>query len=165
MDFLGFKLALVFCCCCRKKGWYISKELRYKAHKEATDRLAGEMDLLDLIKTGRITKFLSQFQIRRNQRQLVHYFRNYHIKDDNLHLPPVKPPKSVEQMLRSFDKNDKTDMRILYEITGRKPEDVDMSSKDSDEESDNPESDRLQLSQPLIRSSRDSENGFGSQIN
>ena len=47
---------LAFCCCCgiKDRSWYKKRKQRVDIYKEASDRLSGEIDILDFIKTSRI---------------------------------------------------------------------------------------------------------------
>ena len=88
-----------------------------EVHEQANDRLSGEIDLLDFIKTSRILRFITSYSLRRKQRQLVQYFNAYHLDENFLQLPQEKPPQSTFEMLEKFDpKKNKNDHRILFEI-------------------------------------------------
>lgn len=90
-------------------------------HEEAVERLSGEIDILDFIKTSRILGFMTSYSLRRNQRQLVQYFSRYHLDPNSLQLPQEKPPQSTFEILEKFNPQvDKTDHRILFEIIQRK---------------------------------------------
>ena len=116
---------LLFCWCSRAqaKDWHKRHKLRNELFEEANDRLEGETDILHFIRTSRILNFITLYSLRRNQRQLVQYFKAYHLDEEELELPPEKPPQSTEEMLRRFDpRTSLDDHRILYEITGHKLE-------------------------------------------
>ena len=77
---------------------------------------------------------MTSYSLRRNQRQLVQYFRRYHLDGDALELPSEKPPQSTIEMLERFDPhNNATDHRILFEIINRKIDQGD-EQFDSDDE-------------------------------
>ena len=82
---------------------------------------------------------MTSYSLRRNQRQLVQYFRHYHLDEDRLELPEEKPPQSVVEMLEKFDPMaNKNDHRILFEVIGCKVEDAD--DEQFEEESDGEDS-------------------------
>ena len=77
---------------------------------------------------------MTSYSLRRNQRQLVQYFRRYHLDGDALELPSEKPPQNTIEMLERFDpRNNATDHRILFEIISRKIDQGD-EQFDSDDE-------------------------------
>lgn len=97
------------------------KKVKYEAHKAACGRLAKEMDVLDLINAARISKFIAQLSMKRNNRQMIKYFKPYHISAENPELPDAAPPLSIHQLMMNFSPSDNfIHRRILYEITGRK---------------------------------------------
>ena len=142
---------MLFCCWCssvQSKDWYKRHKLRNELFEEANDRLEGETDILHFIRTSRILNFITLYSLRRNQRQLVQYFKAYHLDEDELELPPEKPPQSTEEMLRRFDpRTNLDDHRILYEITGHKLEQAQFDihyedeGRDGDSRSDREDSD------------------------
>jgi hypothetical protein len=92
------------------------------------------MDLLRFIETSRILKFITSVQLRSNQQQMVPYFKDYHINDENPTIKFSKQPRDVEKMFKHFNPNtDTLDRRILWEITGRKREDDLFESSDEDD--------------------------------
>lgn len=69
--------------------------------------------------------------MKASNRQLIKYFKPYHIDQKELELPEKKPPLSVNQLLANFNPgNNFIHRRILYEITGRKIEKNDEYSDD-----------------------------------
>lgn len=48
-----------------------------KLFRQGTRRLYAEIDLLDMVKQLRITKFMSSFLLNRNQRELVKFMHQY----------------------------------------------------------------------------------------
>ena len=105
-----------------------------EVHEEANDRLDGEIDLLHFIQTSRILKFMTSYSLRRNQRQLVQYFKLYHLDEDSLKLNLTKPPQSTHEMLHNFDPMINTkDHRILFEILNRKINRMDSQFENDDE--------------------------------
>ena len=81
--------------------WYIGcclnedQKNKFEAHKAATGRLANEMDVLDLINAARISKFIAQLSMKRNNRQMIKYFKPYHVCAHNPNLPEAAPPLSI----------------------------------------------------------------------
>jgi len=61
---------------------------------------------------------------------MIKYFRLYHLESSNLYLPEsVEIP--MEELLSKFDpENNMVDKRILYEITGRKHDDLEYEDDD-----------------------------------
>ena len=105
-----------------------------EVHEEANDRLDGEIDLVHFIQTSRILKFMTSYSLRRNQRQLVQYFKLYHLDEDSLKLNLTKPPQSTHEMLHNFDPMINTkDHRILFEILNRKINRMDSQFENDDE--------------------------------
>lgn len=121
MNYLMNKFVSNCCCCFSRTQWYKERQSISKAQAEAFDRLSNEIDILNFIKASRTLKLLTSVMLRKNQRQLVPYFRSYHLDPDNLKLPEIASPKSVGHLMKNFDpKDDAIDKRILYEITKRK---------------------------------------------
>ena len=143
MDYLVNKFVTSCCCCLSRSQWFKERLSKRKAQTEAFDRLSSEIDILNFIKASRTLKLLTSVMLRKNQRQLIPYFRNYHIDPENLTLPEPSPPKSVGHMMEHFDPNDDViDKRILYEITNRKQREErysdETSSEDDESEASNP---------------------------
>ena len=64
---------------------------------------------------------MTSYSLRRNQRQLIQYFKRYHLDENSLELPSVRPPQSTIEMLEKFNpRNNPTDHRILFEIISRR---------------------------------------------
>ena len=61
----------------RKKG--------EKKHKEAMDRLSKEIDIMNFIEASRVLRLITKVTLRKNQIQLVPFFKPYHLDEDNLH--------------------------------------------------------------------------------
>ena len=137
-EYLYTKLVASCCCCFSRTEWYKFRKLRADAHAEVFDMLSNEIDILNFIEASRALKLMTSTLLRTNQRQLVKYFKQYHIDYSKMKVPGQNPPKSIKKLTKHFDPiNDTIDKRILYEITGRKePHD-----KFSDEEQDSSSSD------------------------
>lgn len=69
------------------------------AHENAIDRLQVEMDILDLIKGIRIIKFMSRLSLKNNQRQLVKYFKDYHIDFHDPNIETFAPTISIDDLV------------------------------------------------------------------
>ena len=114
---------MLFWCCCscvKTKECYKRRKIRNDLIEEANDRLSSETDILHFVRTSRILNFITLYSLRQNQRQLVQFFQAYHLDEEELELPPEKPPHSTIEMLRRFDpQHNIDDHRILYEITRR----------------------------------------------
>lgn len=120
-EYLYTKLVASCCCCFRRTEWYKFRKLRADAHAEVFDRLSNEIDILNFIEASRALKLMTSTLLRTNQRQLVKYFKQYHIDYSRLKVPEQNPSKSIKKLTKHFDPiNDAVDKRILYEITGRK---------------------------------------------
>ena len=77
---------------------------------------------------------MTSYSLRRNQRQLVQYFKRYHLDANALELPKEKPPQSTIEILEKFNpRRNATDHRILFEIISRRVNKKD-EQFDSDEE-------------------------------
>jgi len=60
------------------------------------------MDILDLVKGIRIIKFISKLSLKNNQRQLVKYFKDYHIDYLNPEIERIVPPSSIDDLVIDF---------------------------------------------------------------
>jgi len=70
----------------------------------------------------RIFKFVSIISLRKNQAQLVKFFRAYCLdaaEDSKIEEPLSQKELELENLMRGFDpKNDRTDRIMLYMLTG-----------------------------------------------
>ena len=91
--------------------------------------LAKQMDIIEILKWFRIFKFVTMLTIRKNQAQMVKYFREYSLDDS--------PDSKIEQfevdddniraddLLKDFSPyEDETDRTLHYLITGHNLSDV-----------------------------------------
>ena len=142
MEYVTNKWVANCCCCFSRTQWYQRRKTLKLCHDEVFERLSNEIDILNFIKASRTLKLFSSVMLRKNQRQLVPYFKSYHIDPDNLKLPENPPPSSVGHLMKNFNPNeDAVDKRILWEITGRKQAGEifsDESSSDEESEAVNP---------------------------
>ena len=138
---------LHFCCCFKNKPCFKKREKRYKRHKLAEKQLAHETDFFKFLKLLRIATFASEIGIRKYQRNLVPYFRKYQLPEldgdkkcrifdidslgesakaliedqEEFKLKQSKKEALVETVSQRFDaEQNKSDLAILYEITGFK---------------------------------------------
>jgi hypothetical protein len=137
MEHLRDKWLSILCCCFKCTDWYKHRKRKYAGHQEAFNRLGQEIDILNLIKTNRQTKLLTSVMLRSHQRQLVQYFKNYHIDYDDLQAPERREYKSIDHLLKKFDPDtNSVDKRILNEIMDQAPNErrSDLSGDSSDAE-------------------------------
>ena len=90
----------------------------------------------------------------KSQRSFIKWFKEYHIDDDEPHLPERKTAISTEEYMKKFNPAENAiDRRILYEITHRKYPGEHYSDCDSDKEghSDEMLDQREELQQNIIR--------------
>ena len=72
---------LPWCCCCfRKRPWYQKRIAADKMNKEIVEGLGNQMDVIDILRWLRIFKFVSVLSIRKNQAQLIKYFKEYSLQ-------------------------------------------------------------------------------------
>ena len=72
-------------------------------HEQANERLSSEIDILEFIETSRVLKFIASFTLRKNQREMVRFFKSYHLDQDNLELPKKAESQSTIELLEKFD--------------------------------------------------------------
>ena len=124
------------CCCCKRTEWYKFRARRHEAHNEVFERLSNEIDIFNFVTASRNLRLLTHTVLRTNQRQLVQYFKQYHIDYKSLKVKESKTTK-VEKLTEHFDPAfDPIDKRILYEITGRKGPADHFSDESSDNQSE-----------------------------
>ena len=90
--------------------------------EEARKGFGTEVDMKNIIIRQRVNKFISKLLLARRQRYAVEYFRRYAIEDYEVNKPEsMKRGIDLGRILRELrPKSDKTDNRILYELTGIK---------------------------------------------
>ena len=72
----------IFCgCCIKHKPWFKRRMERLNRHKDATEKLAEEIDIVKFIYVLRIGKFISKLILNKHQRALVTSFQNYQLHD------------------------------------------------------------------------------------
>jgi len=57
--------------CCRGKRAFDRRVDRFTRHKEASDRLSGEMDIARVVKSLRVVEFLARVVLNKHQRALI----------------------------------------------------------------------------------------------
>ena len=116
------------CCCCflrqRKSddSWFFQYRHKLAKFEEARKGFGTEVDMKNIIIRQRVNKFISKLLLARRQRYAVEYFRRYAIEDYEVNKPEsMKRGIDLGRILRELrPKSDKTDNRILYELTGIK---------------------------------------------
>ena len=68
-------------CCCKRKDWFKRRMRRLERHEKATDNLAQELDVVDLIYIKRLSQFLAKLVLKKHQRALITSFRRYQLDD------------------------------------------------------------------------------------
>lgn len=126
----------------------------------AQKKFDSEVDMFNIIKSLRVSKFLSKMETNKRQRTSIPYFRRYTITDYDIILDERRMEKEKE-MLKALDKNARSqleqtlletekesviegckpeseanDRRILFELTGRRfsPNDFPQEDETSEEE-------------------------------
>lgn len=64
-------------CCPSSASWVQKRLTRLNRHEEATEKLAGELDICKLLYAQRIGQFVSKLILNRRQRALVASFKKY----------------------------------------------------------------------------------------
>ena len=67
-------LRCLCCCCCKHKDWFKRRMKRLERHKEASELVTREMDLVDMIYIKRLCQFLAKVVLKKHQRALVTSF-------------------------------------------------------------------------------------------
>ena len=56
-----------YCCCfCRRCNWFQRRMSKYERHKAATQKLAGEFDIVKLLYVQRIGQFLAKLILKKH---------------------------------------------------------------------------------------------------
>lgn len=84
-----------FCCCLKKFDCYQRRQDRLQRHIDATNQLQQELDVINIIKTNRISNFLAKMQLHKQQRNLVNSFRAHQVDDLKLD-EEENHPKAVD---------------------------------------------------------------------
>ena len=64
----------------KNREWYKKRVKNYEVNSEIEEGLASQMDIVEMIKWNRVFKFLTIVSLRKNQAQLVKYFRDYSLQ-------------------------------------------------------------------------------------
>ena len=98
----------LFCSCCLKdKDWYQKRVKRLERHKEASDMLADEIDIVKFIYVLRIGQFISKMILNKHQRALVTSFKKYQLNDLGLSVEDGRAERS-QSLLASGIQEDGT---------------------------------------------------------
>ena len=112
----------LFCCCFKSKEWYKSRGRNHKKNKAVMEGLSAQLDIIDILRWFRIFKFVSIISLRKNQAQLVKYFKVYCLEDEDSKIEDVINQKDIEldNLMRGFNpKSDRTDRIMLYMLIGQ----------------------------------------------
>ena len=84
--------------------------------------LCAQLDIIDILRWFRILKFVSIISLRKNQTQLVKFFKAYCLdasEDSKIEDPFREKDLELENLMRGFDpRSDRTDRIMLYMLTG-----------------------------------------------
>ena len=80
-EYLFAKFIYYFCRCCKNKQCYQRRHERLQRHRKATRHLESELDIINVMRTNRLSKFLINLNLRKQQRDLIDSFREYQIDD------------------------------------------------------------------------------------
>ena len=85
---------------------------KHAAFNEGTKRIGSETDLISLIQTMRLSKFLSKITFERHQRHLVRSFKPYCLQKDDLQIVDktdkwyrMQAYENIFKLLKYFDPN------------------------------------------------------------
>ena len=72
-----------FCCCCfcRRSSWFQRRTERLERHEAASEKLADEIDIVNLLHALRLGQFTAKLNLNKHQRALVTSFKKYQIDD------------------------------------------------------------------------------------
>ena len=82
-EFLLANFIRRFCCCCKNMECYGRKINRLQRHIDASKHLENELDIINIIKTHRLSNFLAKMQLHKQQRKLINSFRKYEVKQSD----------------------------------------------------------------------------------
>ena len=95
---------------------------------EIEEGLSAQLDVIELLKWFRIFKFVSVISLRKNQAQMVKYFREYSLhadSDSKIEDSIGKTDLELEDLMRGFrPRDDHSDRIMLYMLTGRNLDNV-----------------------------------------
>ena len=95
---------------------------------EIEEGLSAQLDVIELLKWFRIFKFVSIISLRKNQAQMVKYFREYSLNadsDNKIEDSMGKTDLELEDLMRGFrPRDDHSDRIMLYMLTGRNLDNV-----------------------------------------
>lgn len=127
------RLLRCFCCCMKGRAFYDRVVRNDDMNSEIEDGLATNMDIIELLQWFRIFKLVSVLTLRKNQAQLVKYFRDYSLQADSdggggkIESSIVEQAQGLEldDLMREFKPGENfTDKVLLYMLTGRNLDNV-----------------------------------------
>ena len=65
------------CGCCSQGAWLQRRMMKLERHEAASQRLADEIDIVKLLSTQRVGRFVSKLVLKKHQRALVTNFSSY----------------------------------------------------------------------------------------
>ena len=149
MTFWGFCCSncIVNICCfcgCLNKVKCMQRKIKVvKQREELLSRLNLEIDLVEIVRRARLTKFISQITLSKFQRSLIPSFKNYNLNsEDTFRVEKLQTQTvrtyPVDLYLKDFQpETNVADNMILYQITGKQKQgegcNFDHSTDDEDE--------------------------------
>ena len=116
------------CCCLKKRDWFQKRVRNDKMNSEIEAGLSTQMDIVEILKWQRVFKFLTIASLRKNQVQLVKYFRDFNIQKTpggKIEGSVDDADLSLEELMRNFSPyDDNVDKVLLYMLTGRNLDNV-----------------------------------------
>lgn len=105
-----------YCCCCRPK---IKRD--DSLFKNAKKKLNEEIDILEIVKKLRVYQFQSQIALKPHQRDLVNFFREYKIYDEDSQesgqqqqVEDVMSPRNVDDVMNDISRDIHKDDRFNH---------------------------------------------------
>ena len=79
--FLTWFLNSLCCCFCRRSSWFQRRIERLERHEAASEKLADEIDIVNLLHALRLGQFTAKLNLKKHQRALITSFKKYQIDD------------------------------------------------------------------------------------
>jgi len=74
---------LSFCeCCCKNAPCFKRRLERFNFHKECVELLQGEIDIVSIIRTLRMSDFVNNNKLKNYQRFFINKFKKYNLSAD-----------------------------------------------------------------------------------
>lgn len=126
------RLLRYFCCCLRGRPYYDKMTKNDEMNTEIEDGLAANMDIIDILRWFRIFKLVSILTLRKNQAQLVKYFRDYSLQENSscgrkIESSVSEHAKELElaDLMKDFKPDENyTDKVLLFMLTGQNLDNV-----------------------------------------